>query len=80
MQNEKVVAVENNIFENRTPDSILSWLYHKAINQIYLSEIDDEMYDKIKSTGVHIKTAQMLKDEKLYNTLALSPVLIQELS
>ena len=78
MLNDRVIAVENISLEKQTPDSTLNWLYHKAINQIYLSEIEDEMYDKIKSTGVLIRTAEMLKDDKLYNTLALSPILIRE--
>ena len=78
MQNDKVVAVENTSLEKQTSDSILNWLYHKAINQIYLSEIEDDMYDKIKSTGVQVRTVEMLKEDKLYNTLALSPILIRE--
>ncbi len=80
MLHGNVVGVENTSLEKPTQDAILNWLNHKSINQIYLSEIDDDIYDKIKSTGVQIRTVEMLKDDKLYNSLALPSLLIKKTS
>lgn len=79
MEKDKVVGVENTILEEKTKDSIASWLYQKSINQIYLSEIDSQAHHKINSKGIHVKTLETLKNDKLFNSLALSSLKYKEL-
>ena len=72
IEEEKVVGVENNNLEKQSLDAIVNWLYSKSINQIYLLKIDDEIHHKVKSHGITISTLEMLKNDKLYNTLAVT--------
>ncbi|MGV8963753.1 MAG: hypothetical protein ACOH2V_10310 [Candidatus Saccharimonadaceae bacterium] len=72
IEKEKVVGVENVILEEQTKDSILSWLTRKSINQLYLSEIDDQIHNKITLQGIKVRTRETLKDDKLYNKMSLS--------
>ena len=72
MEKDKVVGVENVILEEQTKDSIISWLHQKSINQIYLSEIDDQTHYKINLKNIRVKTLETLKSDKLFNSLALS--------
>lgn len=74
MEEDKVVGVENRILEKHTNHSIINWLYYKSINQIYIMEIDDQVYLELNSKGVKVKTLESLKNDKLYNTLALSTI------
>lgn len=72
MEEDKVIGVENTILDEKTKDSITSWLYQKSINQIYLSEIDDYLHKQISLKGIQVKTRKNLKNDKLFNSLALS--------
>ena len=72
IEKDKVIGVENTILEEQNKESIVSWLYHQSINQIYLSEIDEQIHHKINSQGIRVKTLETLKNDKLYNSLALS--------
>lgn len=72
IQIDKVVGVENIILEKQTNDSIINWLHQKFINQIYVSEIDEQTYQKVNSKGIRVRTLENLENDKLYNTLALS--------
>ncbi len=71
-EENKVVGVEHKVLENQTNESIEQWLYNKSINQIYLSKIDEQFHHKLKARGVHIRTHEDLKDDKLYNSLTLT--------
>ena len=72
MENDKVVGVENITLEEQYKDSIVNWLSNKSINQVYLSEIDEQTHQKISLKGIRVKTYETLKNDKLYNSLALS--------
>lgn len=72
IEKEKVVGVENKILEKQTNDSIVNWLHQNSINQIYVSEIDEQTHHKVNSKNVRVKTQENLENDKLYNTLALS--------
>lgn len=72
MEKDKVVGVENTTLEEQNKESIVNWLNQNSINQIYLSEIDDQIHHKIDSHGISVKTHETLKNDKLYNSLALS--------
>ena len=72
-EDNKVVGVEHKILEKQSNESIEQWLYNKSINQIYLSEIDEQFHHKLKARGIHIRTLEELEDDKLYNSLALNP-------
>ena len=72
MENDKVVGVENITLEEQYKDSIVNWLSNKSINQVYLSEIDEQTHQKISLKGIRVKTDETLKNDKLYNSLALS--------
>ena len=69
---DKVIGVENTVLEEQCKDSIVSWLNRKSINQIYLAEIEDYIHEKMNQLGIRVKTLATLKDDKLFNTLALS--------
>lgn len=71
-EEDKVVGVEHKILENQTNESIEHWLYNKSINQIYLSEIDEQFHHKLKARGIHVRTLEDLEGDKLYNSLALN--------
>lgn len=71
-EKDKVVGVENIVLDEQTKDSIASWLYQKSIKQIYLSEIDDQTLYEVNSKGIRVKTVETLKNDKLFNSLALS--------
>lgn len=75
MEKEKVVGVENTILEDQTNDSIVNWLHQKSVKQIYISEIDEQTHQDINSKGIRVKTIETLKNDKLYNSLALSSLI-----
>lgn len=72
MEKDKVVGVENTTIELQNKESIVNWLSNKSINQIYLSEIDEQTHHKINLKGIRVKTFETLKNDKFYNSLALS--------
>ena len=72
IEEDKVIGVENRILEKQDGESILNWLNHNYINQIYLSEIDDQIHHIMKTQHIRVKTLDTLKNDKLFNTLALS--------
>lgn len=74
MDKDKVVGVENTTLEQQNKESIVNWLSNKSINQIYLSEIDEQTQQKINLKGIRVKTFETLKNDKLYNSLALSSI------
>lgn len=80
MEKEKVVGVENTILEGQTKDSIVNWLHQNSINQIYLSEIDEQTQHKINSKGIRVRTLENLENDKLFNSLALSSFQLKETS
>ena len=72
MEKDKVFGVESTILDEQTKDSIATWLYEKYINQVYLLEIDDQTHQIINSKGIQVKTLEALKNDKLFNSLALT--------
>ena len=72
MEKDKVVGVENKVLEKQNNESIENWLYNKSINQIYISEIDEQFCKILKAKGIRVRTLKNLKNDKLYNSLALS--------
>ena len=68
----KVMGVENIILEKQDKDSILRWLSHKSIDKVYISGIEDRAIQKLELNDIQVKTYEMLKDDKLFNSLALS--------
>lgn len=72
MKDDKVIGVNNIVLEKQTNDSIVYWLIRNSINQIYISEINDQTLQRVKSKGIEVKTLESLENDKLYNTLALS--------
>ncbi len=72
LKDDKVIGVKNIVLEKQTNDFIVNWLIRNSIDQIYISEINDQILQRIKSKGVEIKTLESLKNDKLYNTLAFS--------
>ena len=71
-EENKVVGVEHKILQNQTNESIEHWLYNKSVNQIYLSEIDEQFHHKLKARGIHVRTLEDLEGDKLYSSLALT--------
>ena len=71
-EENKVVGVEHKVLENQTKESIQHWLNHKTITQIYLSEIDEQFHHKLKAKGISVRTLEDLRNDKLYNSLALT--------
>ncbi len=80
IKNDKVKGVENITLEKQTNDSIVNWLYLKSIDQIHISEIDNQTYKAITSQGIKVKTLKNLENDKLYNTLALSSIQLKKTS
>ncbi len=72
MEKDRVFGVENIILDEHIKDSIATWLYRKAINKIYLLEIDEQTHRIINSKGIQVKTLEALKNDRLFNSLALS--------
>ncbi|GEM_PF-4775111 len=72
LKDDKVIGVKNIVLEKQTNDFIVNWLIRNSIDQIYISEINDQILQVIKSKGVEIKTLESLENDKLYNTLAFS--------
>lgn len=71
IKEDKVVGVENIFLENKNNDSITNWLKQNSIKQIYLSQIDIETYQKLKSHGIKVKTLESIENDKLFKSLAL---------
>ena len=71
IKEDKVVGVENVFLENKNNDSIANWLKQNSIKQIYLSQIDIETYQKLKSHGIKVKTLESIENDKLFKSLAL---------
>ena len=80
IEKEKVVGVEHRSLEKQSQDAIVSWLYSKSINKIYLLEIEDHIHHKIELQGIQIRTLAMLKNDNLYNTLSLSTLQLKKSS
>ncbi|MDD2475602.1 MAG: hypothetical protein PHI32_06795 [Dysgonamonadaceae bacterium] len=70
--NNKVMGVENFILEKQNKDSILRWLNHKSIDKVYISGIENGTIQKLELNNIQVKTYEMLKDDKLFNSLALT--------
>lgn len=76
----KVVGVENIVLEKQDRDSIIKWLTRKSINKIYISGIEDGVLQELKLNDIMVKTYDMLTDDKLFNSLALSSFQLQKSS
>ncbi len=73
IQNEIVNGVENITIEPGTMDQLLVALKEKNIDEVYISEIDDESRNKLTTEGIKVKTADMLRNDKLFNSLYTLP-------
>lgn len=51
LKDDKVIGVKNIVLEKQTNDSIVYWLILNSINQIYISEINDQTLQRVKSKG-----------------------------
>ena len=71
IEDDKVVGVENINLEEHNKKSIENWLKQKSINQIYLSEIDNQTHQKLKLNGIKVRTLDTLENDKLFKSLAL---------
>lgn len=69
IQNEIVNGVENMTIEPGTMDQLLVALKEKNIDEVCVSEIDEESRNKLTAEGIKIKTADMLRNDKLFNSL-----------
>lgn len=75
MSHDMVVGVETININGKfvSVEELLLFLQKKYIHVIYVSEIDNEMENMLLNSGVAVKTAVTLKDDKLFNSLYLSP-------
>lgn len=73
VQDDRVNGVENIKIEANSMDQMLSVLKEKSIDEVYVSEINNECENKFKAIGIKIKTAPMLRDDKLFNSLYILP-------
>lgn len=75
MSHDMVVGVETINIDDKfvSVEELLLFLQKKYIHVIYVSEIDNEMENMLSNSGVAVKTAATLKDDKLFNSLYLSP-------
>lgn len=71
-ESESVNGVKSLFFEENSVKNALLFLSNESIDMIYVSEIDDETGNRIREDGIAIKTAHMLLQDKLFNTLSLS--------
>lgn len=71
IEDDKVVGVENINLEEHNKKSIENWLKQKAINRIYLSQIDDHTHEKLKLNGIKVRTLDKLENDKLFKRLGL---------
>jgi len=70
----KVIGVETIALKkmNMPTEVLLLYLRRIYINVIYVSTMDEETKNKFIYYGIEVKTASMLEDDKLLNTLYLS--------
>ena len=80
IEKNKVVGVENIVLEKQDCDSISRWLKRKYIDKIYTSGIEDRILQELESNDIQVKTSGMLKHDKLFNSLALCSLKLQESS
>lgn len=75
MSHDMVVGVETINMDDKfiTIEELLLFLQKKYIHVIYVSEIDNEMENMLLNSGVSVKTAVTLKDDRLFNSLYFSP-------
>lgn len=75
MRYNRVVGVETISFKKDfvSLEDFLIYLQRKYINLVYVSTMDIETKEKFKNYGIEVKTASTLDDDKLLNTLYLSP-------
>ena len=71
IEDDKVVGVENIDLKEHDNKSIENWLKQKAINRIYLSQIDDHTHEKLKINGVNVRTLDTIENDKLFQRLGL---------
>lgn len=71
IEDDKVVGVENIDLKEHDKKSIENWLKQKAINRIYLSQIDDHTHEKLKLNGIKVRTLDKLENDKLFKRLGL---------
>lgn len=71
IEDDKVVGVENIDLKEHNKKSIENWLKQKAINRIYLSQIDDHTHEKLKLNGIKVRTLDKLENDKLFKRLGL---------
>ncbi len=73
VQGDRVNGVENLKIETDSMDKMLGALKGKHIDEVYVSEMDNECKDKLSAAGIKIKTASMLINDKLFNSLYILP-------
>ena len=77
LEKNKVIGVESIELEGQSKESILRWLDRKYINEIYVSEIDNQTLYKINLLGIQVRTLETLEDDKLYNSMILSSLKLE---
>lgn len=72
---DMVVGVETINMDDKfvSVEELLLFLQKKYIRVIYVSEMDNERENLFSKFGVSVKTAVMLKDDRLFNSLYFSP-------
>ncbi|MCE5206400.1 MAG: hypothetical protein LLF80_09900 [Porphyromonadaceae bacterium] len=74
LEASKVIGVETIALKkmNMPTEVLLLYLRRIYINVIYVSTMDEETKNKFIYYGIEVKTASMLENDKLLNTLYLS--------
>ncbi|MDD4439724.1 MAG: hypothetical protein PHS04_17080 [Tissierellia bacterium] len=75
MSRDEVVGVETVDIEDRfvSTEELLLFLQKKYIRVIYVSEIDSKTENLFLDSGLVVKTSMTIKNDKLFNSLYLSP-------
>lgn len=73
VQDDRVNGVENIKIETDSIDTMLTVLKGKQIDEVYVSEMDNECKNQLIAAGIKIKTAPMLINNKLFNSLYMLP-------
>lgn len=76
VENEKVKGVETIEPSAELCKDRLSCLEKKGVTQVYLSIIDDTLQEDLLRFDIRAKTASMLQNDKLFNSLYISACIL----
>lgn len=66
---EQVIGVETMELDTKTKNERLLMLKEKEVNEIYLSVADETLKRSLSKLDIEVKTASMLENDKLFNSL-----------